>query len=60
VLYKPYRKKLAWFSNQVSIQLSQEAKILINTPGNYKHRILLILTYATGMGRNEVLNLTPC
>ena len=34
-----------------------EAKMLINTPLNLKHRVLLTLTYATGMRRNEVLNI---
>ena len=34
-----------------------EAKMLINTPLNLKHRVLITLTYATGMRRNEVLNI---
>ena len=35
-----------------------EAKVLINTPINQKHRILLTLAYATGVRRNELLNIT--
>ena len=35
-----------------------EAKALINAPVNHKHRILLTLIYATGIRRNEVLNIT--
>lgn len=35
-----------------------EAKALINAPINQKHRILLTLAYATGVRRNELLNIT--
>lgn len=38
--------------------LSQDqAKLLINTPTNIKHRTLLSFTYATGMRKSEVINL---
>ena len=35
-----------------------EAKSLINAPNNQKHRTLLTLAYATGVRRNELLNIT--
>ena len=35
-----------------------EARALINAPVNQKHRILLTLMYATGIRRNELLNIT--
>ena len=35
-----------------------EAKALINAPLNHKHRILLTFAYATGIRRNELLNIT--
>ncbi len=35
-----------------------EARALIKAPVNQKHRILLTLGYATGIRRNEVLNIT--
>lgn len=36
----------------------QEALLLINTPKNMKHQMLLTLAYSTGLRRAEVLNLT--
>ncbi len=36
----------------------QEALLLINTPKNMKHRMLLTLAYSTGLRRAEILNLT--
>ncbi len=35
-----------------------EAKALINSPVNQKHRTLLTLAYATGVRRSELLNIT--
>ena len=35
-----------------------EARALINAPNNQKHQILLTLMYATGIRRNELLNIT--
>jgi site-specific recombinase XerD len=35
-----------------------EARAMINAPVNTKHRILLTLAYATGIRRNELLNIT--
>ncbi len=35
-----------------------EAKALVNAPNNQKHRILITLVYATGVRRNELLNIT--
>lgn len=57
--WEDFRLKRPRREKKIPEVLSQEeALLLINTPKNMKHRMLLVLAYVTGMRRSEVLNLT--
>ena len=57
-IWEDFRLKRPRREKKIPQVLSQEeAFLLINTPRNMKHRMLLALAYSTGLRRAEVLNL---
>jgi len=57
--WEDFRLKRPRREKKIPQILSQkEALLLINTPKNMKHKMLLALAYSTGLRRAEILNLT--
>lgn len=54
LIHRPRREKL--LPNVLS---KEEVKLIITTPINMKHRVMLSLIYACGLRRSELLNLKP-
>lgn len=54
LIHRPRREKL--LPNVLS---KEEVKLIITTPINLKHRMMLSLIYACGLRRSELLNLKP-